>query len=345
MDHAINRGFTGNYQEYFGLHMNENAICYVQLANKILHERYPDIVTIAEEVSGIPGTCRPVSESGLGFDYRLAMAIPDHFIKILKEQSDDEWDIEKMAYLLNNRRYDEKHIAYCESHDQALVGDKTIAFHLMDKEMYTNMSCLAEETGVIARGMALHKMFRFMVHSLAGEGYLNFMGNEFGHPEWLDFPRAGNNESYHYARRQYNLVSDQLLRYKFLYKFDCDLNQAENSIPQANWLKYPKNHAYISRKRNDDKILVYERNSCIFVFNFHSSKSYNNYKIGVNLPGKYKILLSSDEKIYGGYGNLSKDSGTEYFTQREDFGYDGRENSMLIYIPSRVGVCFYLDSA
>jgi 1,4-alpha-glucan branching enzyme len=133
-----------------------------------------------------------------------------------------------ICFTLTNRRWKEPTIAYSESHDQALVGDKTLAFWLMDQEMYTNMSDLSPRTPVIERGMALHKMIRLISHGLGGEGYLNFMGNEFGHPEWLDFPREGNdsrydrvfNTSYHYARRQYNLIDDRMLRYKYLYAFD-----------------------------------------------------------------------------------------------------------------------------
>jgi 1,4-alpha-glucan branching enzyme len=106
----------------------------------MLHEQYPNVITIAEDVSGMPTLCRPVREGGVGFDYRLAMAIPDMWIKLLKEKSDDEWDIGNIVHTLTNRRHLERSVAYAESHDQALVGDKTLAFWLMDKEMCK--SCL-----------------------------------------------------------------------------------------------------------------------------------------------------------------------------------------------------------
>jgi len=345
-DHASSRGFTGNLSEYFGLHVDEESIAFIQLANHFLHEKYPNIVTIAEEVSGMPGTCKPAKYGGLGFDYRLAMAVPDFLIKLLKEESDENWDLEKLMFLLNNRRHDEKHISYCESHDQALVGDKSLAFWLMDKEMYTNMSVMTEETSIISRGIALHKMLRLLVQSFAGDAYLNFMGNEFGHPEWLDFPRAGNNESYKYARRQYNLVDDDLLRYKFLNNFDRAMNLAENS---GKWLngtspdvygEASKNYNFVSKKCNNDKVIIFEKNDCIFCFNFNTAKSFENFQIGVGRPGKYEILLSSDEVEFGGYGNVTKNGEVQYFSKTGDF--DGRPNSMKVYMPCRTAVVYRL---
>ena len=197
------------------------------------------------------------------------------------------------------------------------------------------MSVLSENTAVISRGIALHKMIRLLTHSLGGEAYLNFMGNEFGHPEWLDFPRSGNNDSYKYARRQYNLPDDHLLRYKFLNEFDKGMNEAEET---GKWLAYEKNHGYVSKKHESDKVLVFERNECLFVFNFHSQKSFQDYSVGTNLPGKYKILICTDEKEYGGYENISKKNEDEYFTEKVEV--DGREHSLKIYLPSRVAIIF-----
>jgi len=334
-DHAINRDFSGDYGEYFGFHIDEDSINYLQIANEFLHEKYPGILTIAEEVSGMPGTCKPVSQDGLGFDYRLQMAIPDMWIKLLKEVEDENWNMGDIVWTLINRRHDEPHICYTESHDQCLVGDKTIAFRLMDKEMYTNMSILSENTEKISRGLALHKMIRLLTHTLGGEAYLNFMGNEFGHPEWLDFPRKGNNESYQYARRQYNLAENEMLRYSHLNAFDKAMNNAEN---EGKWLAYEKNHGFVSKKHESDKVLAFERNECIFVFNFNLKNSFENYKIGTNLPGKYKILLCTDEKEFHGYENVSVKNGNEYFTNEE--GVDGRGNSIQVYLPSRVAIIF-----
>ncbi|KAJ1536555.1 alpha-1,4-glucan branching enzyme [Nowakowskiella sp. JEL0078] len=274
LHHGIGTGFTGNYDEYFTGSTDLEAV-----ANDFMKKLHPNIVTIAEDVSGMPTMGRPVEEGGVGFDYRLAMALPDNWIKLLKEKSDDEWDLSNIVFTLTNRRWKEPVIAYAESHDQALVGDKTLAFWLMDKEMYNFMSDLSPLTPIIDRGMALHKMIRLLTYGLGGEGWLNFTGNEFGHPEWLDFPRAGNGNSFHYARRQYNLVDDKLLRYKYLNEFDAAMHHLEEKF---GWLQTDQ---YVSLKNEEDKIVVFERGNLLFIFNFNSSKSFENYQIGTQWTG------------------------------------------------------------
>ncbi|NWT44655.1 GLGB enzyme, partial [Chroicocephalus maculipennis] len=270
-----------------------------------------------KDVSGMPALCRPVAEGGGGFDYRLAMAIPDKWIQIIKELKDEDWNMGNIVHTLTNRRHEEKYIAYAESHDQALVGDKTLAFRLMDAEMYTNMSVLSPLTPVIDRGIQLHKMIRLITHALGGESYLNFMGNEFGHPEWLDFPRKGNNESYHYARRQFNLTEDHLLRYRFLNAFDRDMNKLEERF---GWLASPQ--AYVSEKHESNKVIAFERAGLVFIFNFHPYQSYVDYRSFF----KYKILLDSDAAEYGGHQRL--DHSTEYFS--EEYPHNYRPNSLMV---------------
>lgn len=326
--HGMGHGFSGDYGEYFGLNTDTESLVYLMLSNHMLHTLYPDfMITIAEEVSGMPALCRPIEEGGTGFDYRLAMAIPDMWIKYLKEVSDDNWEMGKICHTLSNRRYGEKCIAYAESHDQALVGDKTLAFWLMDKEMYTHMSTMSPPSLIIDRGIALHKMIRLITMGLGGEGYLNFIGNEFGHPEWLDFPRAGNNSSYHYCRRQWHLVDDDLLRYKYLNNFDRDMMHLEMKYK---WLSHPQN--YVSRKHEGDKLIVFDRaDKLVFVFNWHPSNSYTDYKIGVNIPGKYKVVLDTDAEQYGGHKRL--DHSVDYFTANDP--WDNRRCSMMVYIPCR----------
>ncbi|XP_033952864.1 1,4-alpha-glucan-branching enzyme [Pseudochaenichthys georgianus] len=327
--HGMGAGFSGDYSEYFGLQVDEDSLVYLMLANHILHTLYPDCITVAEDVSGMPALCRGVEEGGLGFDYRLAMAIPDKWIQILKECKDEDWDIGNIVHTLTNRRYGEKCIAYAESHDQALVGDKTLAFWLMDKEMYTNMSSLTPMTPVIDRGIQLHKMIRLLTHGLGGEGYLNFIGNEFGHPEWLDFPREGNDQSYHYARRQFNLLDMGNLRYHQLFVFDRDMNLTEDKY---GWLAAPP--AFVSAKHEEDKVIVFERGRVLFIFNFNASKSFQDYRVAVETPGTYKIKLDSDEHLYGGHGRLNHN--TEFFT--EAHGFNGRQNSIKVYIPCRTAI-------
>lgn len=331
--HGIGAGgaFSGGYGEYFGPAVDGDALTYLMLANELCEQiskqEKRHITTIAEDVSGYPTLCLPRSMCGAGFDYRLLMAVPDMWIKMLKELKDEEWDMGKIVHTLTNRRYKEKVIGYCESHDQALVGDKTLAFWLMDKEMYTNMSDLTELTPVVDRGIALHKMIRLITHALGGEGYLNFEGNEFGHPEWLDFPREGNDDLYHYARRQFNLVGDDLLRYKYLYRFDRAMQHLEDKFK---WL-LPDSWSYVSLKHETDKVIVFERNGLLFIFNFHPSNSYVDYRVGVDAPGTYKIVLSSDTKEFGGHDRV--DLATEFFTTNLE--WNGRNNYLQVYSPNR----------
>jgi len=326
---GLGQGFSGGYHEYFGLNTDTEAIVYMMLANHLVKKTVSNGITIAEDVSGMPALCRPVSEGGGGFDYRLAMAVPDMWIKILKEQTDEDWNIGNIIHTLTNRRWKESCIGYCESHDQALVGDKTLAFWLMDKEMYTGMSVLQPSNDIVDRGIALHKMIRLLTHGLAGEGYLNFIGNEFGHPEWMDFPREGNNESYHYARRQFNLVDDETLRYKFLSDFDCGMNHLEDSV---GWLA--ADPAYVSTKHQEDKVIVFERAGAVFCFNFHCTKSLSDYKIGVEVSGKYQIKLDTDDKKFGGHAR--RDSSLQSHTFPE--GYNGRKHHMCVYLPCRTAM-------
>ncbi|XTI89988.1 glycoside hydrolase family 13 protein [Cenococcum geophilum] len=335
LHHGIGTGFSGGYHEYFGPGVDEEGVVYLMLANEMLHQLYPSVITIAEDVSGMPGLCVALSLGGIGFDYRLAMAIPDLYIKWLKEKQDIDWDMGNLAFTLTNRRRGEKTIAYAESHDQALVGDKSLLMWLCDAEMYTNMSVVTPLTPVIDRGLALHKMIRLITHGLGGEGYLNFEGNEFGHPEWLDFPREGNGNSFHYARRQFNLVDDHLLRYRFLNEFDSKMQWTEEKY---GWLHSPQ--AYVSLKHEGDKVIVFERVGLLWIFNFHPSTSFTDYRVGVEQEGTYRIVISSDSKLFGGHGNV--DESTRFFTT--PFGWNGRKNFLQVYIPTRTAIVLALES-
>ncbi|OLL22192.1 1,4-alpha-glucan-branching enzyme [Neolecta irregularis DAH-3] len=332
--HGMGTGFSGGYPEYFGPAVDEESIVYLMLANEMLHQIYPNVITIAEDVSGMPALCLPRSFGGIGFDYRLAMAIPDMWIKLLKEKRDEDWDLVNICHTLTNRRHLEKTIAYAESHDQALVGDKTLIFWLADKEMYTHMSVMSDRTPIIDRALGLHKLIRLITHALGGEGYLNFEGNEFGHPEWLDFPREGNGNSYHYARRQWNLVDDDLLRYKYLNAFDAAMQHTEE---KHGWLH--SSQAYISLKHQTDKVVVFERAKCLFVFNFHWSNSYTDYRVGVDIPGTYKIILNSDRREFGGHERI--DETVNYPTTSME--WNGRKNWLHVYVPTRTALVLALE--
>ncbi|KAK2746215.1 alpha-1,4-glucan branching enzyme [Myotisia sp. PD_48] len=332
--HGIGTGFSGGYHEYFGPNVDSDSISYLMVANEMLHKIYTNCITVAEDVSGMPALCMPLSLGGVGFDYRLAMAVPDLYIKLVKEQKDEDWNMGNLAFTLTNRRNGEKTIAYAESHDQALVGDKSLMMWLCDKEMYTNMSCLTELTPVIERGMSLHKMIRLLTHGLGGEGYLNFEGNEFGHPEWLDFPRAGNNNSFWYARRLLNLTDDPLLRYRFLNEFDKKMQVTEQ---RYGWLHSPQ--AYVSLKHEDDKIIAFERAGLLWVFNFHPTKSYTDYRVGVEQEGTYRIVIDTDSGDFGGFNRNAAE--TRFFTTKME--WNGRKNYTQLYLPTRTALVLALE--
>ncbi|CAK7895954.1 hypothetical protein CAAN1_05S05996 [[Candida] anglica] len=345
--HGLSFGFSGNYNEYFSDdYVDNDAIAYLILAHTLMDElatKEPSgfkFISIAEDVSGMPTLCLPTTDGGVGFNYRLSMAIPDMWIKIIKHLQDEDWDMGAIVHTLTNRRHGEKCIAYCESHDQALVGDKTIAFWLMDKEMYTHMSVLTELTPVVDRGLSLHKLIRLITFSLGGEGYLNFEGNEFGHPEWLDFPRVGNGESYNYARRQFNLIEDPLLRYKFLFDFDSAMQHLDTKYGILD-----SHQAYVSLKHQGDKVIVFERNGLLFIFNFHATKSYADYKLGVQIPGIYQVVLNSDRACFGGHDRIEEinpktGKPLEFWTKDEP--WNDRDNSLLVYIPTRTALVLQL---
>ena len=281
--------------------VNGDALAYLTLANKLVHDFRPGAVTIAEDVSGMPGMGAPVPDGGVGFDYRLGMAVPDFWIKLLKEVPDEEWNIWEMWHMMVDRLGTVKTVAYCESHDQALVGDKTLAFRLMDKQMYTDMNRSAENL-VIDRGMALHKLIRLFTISLAGDAYLNFMGNEFGHPEWIDFPREGNGWSYAHARRQWSLSTNGFLRYSFLGQFD----KAMIGLMRRYGV-LASGFAYNHLMDEMNKTIVYShRGDLLFVFNWHPQRSIPGYEVPVPAPGRYRIVLSSDAKRFGGYGRIDE---------------------------------------
>ncbi|CAD5330718.1 unnamed protein product [Arabidopsis thaliana] len=337
--HGLSVGFTGNYTEYFGLETDVDAVNYLMLVNDMIHGLYPEAITVGEDVSGMPTFCIPVQDGGVGFDYRLHMAIADKWIEMLKKR-DEDWQMGDIIYTLTNRRWSEKCISYAESHDQALVGDKTIAFWLMDKDMYDFMAVDRPSTPLIDRGIALHKMIRLITMGLGGEGYLNFMGNEFGHPEWIDFPRGeqrlsdgsvipGNNFSYDKCRRRFDLGDADYLRYRGLQEFDQAMQHLEE-----NYGFMTSEHQFISRKDEADRVIVFERGDLVFVFNFHWTSSYFDYRIGCSKPGKYKIVLDSDDPLFGGFNRLDRKA--EYFTY--DGLYDERPCSFMVYAPCRTAV-------
>lgn len=327
-----NRGLESftTMDQYFSMNTDTDAVTYLQLANELIKEIKPWALTSAEDMSGMPGIALPVSDgSGIGFDYRLAMGLPDYWIHIFKSgKRDQDWDLDELWYRLTDRRNEEKNIAYVESHDQALVGDKTMSHWLMDKEIYYHMG-KDDSNMVVERGMALHKLIRLVTILLGGEAWLNFIGNEFGHPEWVDFPTSRNNWSYHYARRQWNLVDSPDLKYQFLNNFD----QAMIALIKEFKL-LPMTELYRYWSDNENKILVFRKGSLIFIFNFNPERSFPSYFLPTHETGKFAVVLSTDSREFGGHGRADEEYIYNTRVNQENMsGFD-------VYSPARTAIAF-----
>ena len=326
--HGLGEAFC-NYDDYFNGHQDDDAICYLMLANRVIHQFNPNAITIAEEVSGMPGLAAPFTDGGFGFDYRLAMNIPDYWIKTIKEKKDEDWSMAGIWWEVTNRRKDEKTISYVESHDQALVGDKTVIFRLIDADMYWHFT---KDGGndVTSRGIALHKMIRLVTASTINGGYLHFMGNEFGHPEWIDFPREGNGWSHKYARRQWSLVDNKQLAYCWLGDFDRAMIKLLGAVRNF------QNKDVVEYWHNDgDQVLAFGRGDLVFVFNFNPTRSFSDY--GFLVPkGSYKTVLDSDSIEFGGYGRI--DDNLEHFTLFDPLYKKQRKEWLKLYLPARSAI-------
>jgi 1,4-alpha-glucan branching enzyme len=318
-DHGLGRDFV-DYSCYFDSNRDDNAIIYLALANKLLHRLNPATITIAEDVSGMPGLAAPQADGGIGFDFRMAMGVADFWIKTIVDNPDEKWHVGNMFYELCRKRNDEKTISYAESHDQAMVGDKTLIFRLIDSEMYYSMNVFCENL-IVDRGIALHKIIRLMSVATAGNGYLNFMGNEFGHPEWIDFPREGNNWSYKYARRQWSLRDDTNLRYRFLAEFDKAMISV---IKQERIFDY---EPFAISQNNDAQVLIFKRGDILFFFNFNPFQSFTDYAIETD-KGSYEIILNSDSPLFNGFGRID-----ENYLYPTHLYY--KKHLLKVYLPSR----------
>jgi len=325
-DHGLEKAFT-NYDDYFNAGVDNEATTYFRLANKLMKQVNPNSLSIAEDMSGMPGLAVSVEDGGLGFDYRMAMGVPDFWIKLIKEKSDDEWEVGDIFHQLTSKRMDEKVVSYAESHDQALVGDKTIIFRLIDKEMYFNMR-KDQANLIVERGIALHKMIRLATASTAGGSYLNFMGNEFGHPEWIDFPREGNGWSYKHARRLWSISEDTDLKFHWLYDFDKEMI---NFINENKLLTVPSVDLILENK--PDKVLAFHRGLFLFVFNFNPSQSFTDYGIPLG-AGKYKVILNTDSGRFG--GNDLVDEEISYYTL-PSAGITS-QHYLKMYLPARTAL-------
>ncbi|CAB5145835.1 1,4-alpha-glucan (glycogen) branching enzyme, GH-13-type (EC [Olavius algarvensis associated proteobacterium Delta 3] len=322
LHHGLGKAFT-SYDDYFDATVDEDALVYLTLANGVIHQLRPDAMTIAEDVSGLPGLALPLEDGGNGFDYRFSMGVPDHWIKLTKDTRDELWSMGQLWYELTNRRHNERTISYTESHDQALVGDQTLIFRLVGADLYEHMH-RADRHLNVDRGLALHKMIRLITLATAANGYLNFMGNEYGHPEWIDFPRPGNNWSYKYARRQWHLVDQPDLKYGFLGAFDRDMLALADHF---RLLEDPDIHLF--QAHDQDKVIIFQRAALIFIFNFHPAESYTDYRFPVS-PGTYRNIFHSDADAYGGHRRLHRENRHVSLPSPER-----RTHQLSVYLPSR----------
>ena len=323
-DHGLGTDFNSN-DKYFSLNTHVEAVTYLQLANELIRQVNPKAITIAEDMSGMPGMCLPIEEGGVGFDYRLGMGLPDMWIRTVKEKRDEDWDIFQMWCDMCLRRPGEGTIAYVESHDQALVGDKTMIFRLADAAMYTDME-KTTHNAVIDRAIALHKMIRLFTLAGGGEGYLNFMGNEFGHPEWIDFPREGNGWSFHYCRRQWSLKENALLKYQWLNDFDEDVVKLTKEVDL-----FGMRMGDLRTKDPEKKILVFYRNGLLFAFNFHPDQSVTDLEVSLPNCADYTVALTSDDGKYGGQDLVAH---MTYPAQVDEKG----DSVVKLYLPARTAV-------
>jgi len=333
LDHGLGKAFT-SYDDYFSNNVDEEALVYLTLANRLIHQVNPEAVTIAEDVSGMPGLALSQNEGGVGFDYRFAMGVPDYWIKLIKDQQDEDWQTGNLWHELTRRRVEEKTISYAESHDQALVGDQTLMFRLAGADMYDHMPVQDHKLD-IDRAIALHKLIRLITLATAGNGYLNFMGNEFGHPEWIDFPREGNAWSFHYARRQWHLADDPDLKYRQLAHFDRDMI----TLARRNgWLETPLLH--LLQEHTADKVLIFMRGESLFGFNFHPEQSFTDYRVDTP-PGRYQLVLNTDDPAFGGHNRLEPDQ--THLTLA--YGRDTKKHHFLsLYLPSRTGIVLKMEA-
>ena len=323
-DHGLGTDFNSN-DKYFSMNTHTEAITYLQLANELIRQVNPKAITIAEDMSGMPGMCLPISDGGIGFDYRLGMGLPDMWVRTVKERKDEFWDIFKMWCEMCMRRPGEDTVAYVESHDQALVGDKTMIFRLADAAMYTDME-KSTHNNTIDRAIALHKMIRLYTLAGGGEAYLNFMGNEFGHPEWIDFPREGNGWSYHYCRRQWSLRDNGLLKYEWLGQFDEDMIHLTK---EADIFSVRMGDLRLTDP--DKQVIVFYRNGLMFAFNFSPTHSYTDIRVPLPAIADYAVALSSDDGKYGGFDQVQH---ITYPAQVDEQG----NSAIMLYLPARTAV-------
>lgn len=318
-DHGLGDDFSHVGRCFYGAggtsRLDENGVLYLSLANTLVHELAPEAFTVAEEFSGAPGmSCAP-EQGGLGFDRRFAMGIPDYWAKFIRGEGSGT-SMGMLWHEMTNRRWYDKTVSYTECHDQCINGDDAFIWRLIGDDMYEHMSMFSN-SWKNSRGVALHKLMRFVTLATAGQGWLNFMGNEFGHPEWID------DEAY--AHRQWHLAETGHLKYSKLDAFD----RAMLGLVREHGGDFKKS-PHFRFIHEEDRLLAFERGRLLFVFNFHETRPQSALNLMVT-PGKYTEILSSDELAYAGYGNLSvKRAAGGHFS---DPSSGATEQRITLYLP------------
>ena len=319
-DHGIGHtGFTDN--DYLGSNLNQSGLLYLVLLCKLAHELRPDFILIAEDVSGLPGLARPALLGGVGFDYRLQMGLPDFFESVAKDVMDDGISPSRIWHALVSRRFDERHIGYVESHDQAIVGGQSLIFRLLGPKMYTDMHAETQSHDVHL-AVAVVNVAKSIVFFLGGEAWMSFIGNEFGHPDWVEFPTPDNDDCFEYAYRKWYLATDSALMYEKMAAFDRDLMHQRKIA--VTW-----DESYMTAPLLDDnrKLSVFHRDRVVLVCNTTTDVSYEDVWVPVPEQGNYRVILSTEEHRYGGYGRVNENM--QYAT----IAVDGNAYIRL-YVPS-----------
>ncbi|XP_074564650.1 1,4-alpha-glucan-branching enzyme 3, chloroplastic/amyloplastic [Curcuma longa] len=314
--------FTGDMDEYCNQYVDKDALIYLTLANEMLHELYPDIITIAEDATFYPGLCEPTTQGGLGFDYWVNSSVSEMWLWLLENVPDQEWSMNKIvSVLLSNQLNRHNMLLYAENHNQSISGGRSFAEILFRK----TDEHISGSDNLLFRGSALHKMIKLLTFTMSGSAFINFMGNEFGHPNRIEFPLASNKYSFALANRQWDLLMTDL--HKQLLNFDKDMmriDESHNILSSG-----PPNVHHIS---DSNMIISYKRGQLLFVFNFHPTTCYKTYTIGVEEAGEYQLILDTDEASYGGHGLLR---GDQYLQRTSTKRADGFRNSLEVVLPGR----------
>lgn len=322
--------FTGELEEYCNQYVDRDALMYLILANDILHALHPNIITIAEDATYYPGLCEATSQGGLGFDYYVNLSASEMWLSFLEKVPDNEWSMSKIVTtLMGNRQYTNKMLLYAENHSQSISGGRSFAEILFGGKEDRP----AESTDSLLRGCSLHKLIRLITFSIGGCAYLNFMGNEFGHPKGVEFPTASNNNSFELANRRWELLNNDGIHHA-LFLFDKDMMKLEQ-----NERVLSRGLPNVHHVKDDTMVISYTRGPVLFIFNFHPTNSYEKYIVGVEEAGEYQVIMNTDEKNYGGQGMIN---GDQYVQKTIRKRCDGLQNCLQVPLPSRTAQVYKL---